>query len=111
MKKHLIIGIIGLLILSISSCKPERDIDYEMKEKISEFYKMAEAKNYEPISFSTLDTIQNLRNPDGSIVRIQGTIIHEFYANSKNGNQNKFTEIFDITIFPNDVIAIPQSYK
>ena len=81
-----------------------------IKEKITEFYKVSEVKNYKPLSYSDLYAIQNIKNTDGSIIRLTGKMTHEFSGKAKNGSIQQYTDTFDITIFENEVIAIPRGY-
>jgi len=92
------------------SCNSEKDYDSKIKSKISKFYKIAKVKDYKPLKYSDFDTIQNIRDLDGSIIRITGKMTHEFSGRAKNGSINKYIDTFDITIFKDDVIVIPRGY-
>lgn len=104
------ISIIVLFLMILFSCNSENDYDSKIKSKIFEFYKIAEVKDYKPISFSDLDTIQNIRSSDGSIIRVTGKMTHEYSGRARNGSTNKYIDTFDITIFKDDVIVIPRGY-
>lgn len=106
--KH--IGIISLITIGLFSCNSKRDIDADIKQKMADFYNGSQVKDYKPISYSTLDTIQNIKNLDGSIIRLTGTIIHDFSARSNNGSSLQYTDTFEVTIFEDEVIVIPQGY-
>ena len=104
------ITIIGLITVILFSCNSKRDVDKEIRGKIKEFYDAAEAKDYKPISYSALDTIQNITNADGSIIRLTAKMTHEFLAKSNNGSLNHYTDTFDVTIFENEMTVIPRGY-
>lgn len=108
MKKTL--SIITLLIIGLLSCNTPRDIDNEIKMQITEFYSVLEAKNYSSISYSNLDTIENIRDIDGSLIRLTGSLIHKFSANNNNGEISQYTDTFDITIFEKNIYALPRGY-
>jgi hypothetical protein len=104
-------SILFLLLIIISlSCNSKRDIDKEIKKQIAEFYFTSEVKDYKPESYSKLDTIQNIVDPKGNIIRLTAILTHRFYARSNNGDLNQYTDTFDIVIFKKDVIAIPRNY-
>lgn len=99
-------------IFFISSCKSVQDDPHgAVIEKITEFYIIAEAKNYRPISYSELDTTDSFIKRNGDIVRITGTLIHVYKANTRNGLLHQFTDTFDITIFDDEVFALPRGYN
>ena len=99
-----------MFVTNFFSCNTDRDVDSMIKEKITEFYTVSEAKNYTPISYSDLDTIQNIENLDGSIIRLTAIMTHEFSAKANNGNTLQYSDTFDVTIFKDEVIAIPRGY-
>lgn len=107
MKKYILLFLI--LVLNIS-CNSKIDIDKEIKKQITDFYITALTKDYEPISYSQLDTIESIITPEGSIIRITATLTHKFKARSNDGNQMEYSDVFDITIFKKDVIVIPREY-
>jgi hypothetical protein len=80
-------------------------------KKITEFYSVSEVKEYTPISCSDLDTIQNLKNPDESLVRLTGLMKLKFSARANNVSIREYTDTFDITIFDNDVIVTARGYE
>jgi len=106
--KRLIIFL--LLIIVLLSCNSKRNIDKEIKKQITEFYTKSEVKDYKPISYSKLDTVQNIDDPKGNLGRVTATLKHVFYARSNNGEINEFTNTFDIIIFKKDVVVIPRDY-
>lgn len=99
-----------LFVFTLTCCNTERKIDREIEGKITEFYKTVSAKDYDPVSYSKLDTIQFIPSLDGSISRLMGTVAHEYWARSKNGQVMFQTDTFDVTIFKDEVIAIPRGY-
>ena len=105
------VSIIAVLIIGLFSCNNPRDIDKEVKNKITEFYTVLEVKNYKSISYSELDTIDNIINLDSSLIKLTGTIEHTFSANSNNGILNQYTDTFDVAIFENSVYALPRGYE
>lgn len=93
-----------ILIALISGCNNPRNVEKEIEDKIEEFYKTSEAKEYVPISFSKLDTIFS------SEVKTTGTVKHVFQARSKNGVLMGYSEVFYVNIFKDIVIVIPRSF-
>jgi hypothetical protein len=85
------------------SCK--RDINQEIKDKITDFYITSEAKNYEAISYSDFDTIKS------NEFKTTGTVKHVFQARSNNGKLIGYSEIFDVTVFDDTVIVLPRSFN
>jgi len=71
---------------------------------------MAEVKNYIPVSYSELDTTDSFIKRNGDIIRITGTLIHAYHANSRNGALLQHTDTFDITIFDDVVFVLPRGY-
>jgi len=102
MKKYLLLGLFFLIMIS---CNTKRDIDNEIKEKITEFYTLTEVKDYQPIFYSEFDTIQS------SISVTRGVIKHTFKARSNNGNLNEFSHTFDVTVFDDVITVIPRGFE
>ncbi|PZX57022.1 hypothetical protein LV84_02153 [Algoriphagus ratkowskyi] len=106
MKPHQLFTIFFIFLIS---CNSSPDYEQEIKNKIAEFYSIAEAKEYSPISFSELDTIQNLVDPgNGELIRLTGVIVHEFSAKANNGSIQNYKETFDVTIFKDAIIVLPK---
>ncbi|MCD8421365.1 hypothetical protein LNI94_00475 [Tenacibaculum finnmarkense genomovar ulcerans] len=104
MKKYLLLALITLLVIS---CNSKRNIDKEIKEKITEFYTFTEVKDYQPISYSDFDTIHRLSS--GTITT--GIIKHTLRARSNNGNINEFSHTFEVTVFDDLITVIPKGFK
>ncbi|MCG8813276.1 hypothetical protein G1K66_08380 [Tenacibaculum finnmarkense] len=101
MKKIFLLIITTIFIIS---CVSKNDVNKKIKEKISAFYKHTEVKQYTPLSYSKLDTIRSTK------LKTTATIKHIFKAEAKNGKIRLYTDIFDVTIFKDDVFAIPRGY-
>lgn len=101
MKKIFLLITTTILIIS---CDSKNDVNKKIKEKISAFYKYTEVKQYTPISYSKLDTIST------SEFETKVVLKHIFEAEAKDGTLIGFSDVFDITIFKDDVIAVPRGY-
>ena len=98
------------LLLIMCSCSKSRNVDQEIKDRIAAFYKSADVKDYSPISYGSMDTIQNLKDINGNIMKLTGKLEHTFTAKSQMGIQEQYTDTFDITVFKDAVIALPRGY-
>lgn len=98
------------LCLIFVSCKENiaRDVNKEINDQISLYYTSAMVEDYSPIKSSELDTIQHLKNPDGTLIRLQGEVLHEFKAKSNLNGIMNYNQIFEVTIYKDELIAIPK---
>lgn len=93
------------IVTLISSCSEVSEAD--INDHISGFYEKLEVENYEPISFSKLDTTLYPTYTDMT----KGTIIHEYYAKANNGSIKKYKTKFEVTISNGEVVALPEGGK
>jgi translation elongation factor EF-1beta len=106
--KKICFGLVSLVFLCIA-CNSKRDIQKEIKDKITEFYNVVEVENYEPISYGKFDTIISLKKrSDGSGLYIEGKLSHKFFAKSNNGNINEYDDVFLVQITDDKVIVVLQ---
>jgi hypothetical protein len=113
MKRNLLFTLSVLLLFACNNLKSNKidDINYKkIEDKITEFYTYSEVKDYKPISYSELNITEKITKSDGTIIRLKAELTHQFYARNNNGDLVIYTDIFDIVIFENEVIAIPQGY-
>ncbi|MGB0867983.1 MAG: hypothetical protein ACPGSD_00175 [Flavobacteriales bacterium] len=96
-----IISILSFLLL-IVSCDTKRDVDKEIRDKITEFYDYSEVKDYQPLFYSAFDTITS------SEIKTTGIVEHLLKARNRNGEINEFRHIFNVTIFKDIVVVIPK---
>ena len=94
-------------LLFISCSKNEDDKQIEIQNKIKHYYIAGEAKDYSPISFSSMDT--TYKSYDGEY--FVGKVTHTFKAKNKNGELGTYSSIFKVTIFKKDVFVLPDDEK
>jgi len=106
-----ILIIIAVIIGIFSGCS-KRDVDQEIKDRITEFYEIGEFNGYEPVAYSKFDTIINNRDrKNGSIILVTGKLTHTFYAKSNDGKVRLYLDTFNITIGKDGLAAFPPIYE
>jgi len=95
---------VTLIIVGAMACNSQRDVDKEIKDKITSFYTYSEVNDYQPISYSKMDTVVNTSTFK------TGVLIHTFRARSNNGQLRQYSDTFNIAIFDGGVTAIPRGY-
>ena len=86
--------LLGLSVLVFVGCGGERNIDNEIRDRLIEWNKVSGKSNIYG-TFTTLDTIQETLDTDGSIIRVITDI-------ESSG------DIYEVTIFDDVVTILPK---
>lgn len=99
MKKLLFILVVALL-----SCNSKRDIDSDIRNEIADFYDSVDRKNYNPISFSPMDTIEDFKNENGARI-ITTKLTHRLFSDDYKGVLTQNVDTFQVTIVNGNVLS------
>lgn len=97
-------------MIGLVSCGTRLNVEEEIEEQITEYYKMQEVKGYVPISYGTFDTLQITNKDKQKSMSIKGIVTHGYKGVDNNGDTLKFKDTFDVTIFKDVVVVVPRGF-
>ncbi|WP_347160458.1 hypothetical protein [Pontibacter chitinilyticus] len=88
-----------------SSAPPSDELTQQLiQERIMAYYDSLQVEGYEPLSYSSIDTVSLTRNDDGSTFSVTGEVKHTYLSGS---GREKHSRVFEVQIYQDDVVVIP----